>query len=111
MDKDFYQQIFDLVKLIPKGRICTYGIIAKSLGTPQASRVVGYAMNKSRLKDSTIPAHRVVNRNGMLTGKHHFAHPKEMQESLEAEGHRIIDDKIQDFEEKIWDPMKELWGQ
>ena len=108
MDPDFYKSIFELVKLIPKGRVCSYGLIAKSLGSPQASRVVGYAMNKSHLADEKIPAHRVVNRLGMLTGKHHFATETLMQELLEAEGHIIIDDQIQGFEKVVWDPRKEV---
>jgi methylated-DNA-protein-cysteine methyltransferase-like protein len=108
MDKDFYQSIFDLVKLIPKGRVCSYGLIAKSLGSPQASRVVGYAMNKSLQVDANIPAHRVVNRLGMLTGKHYFSSETKMQELLEAEGLRIINDQIQDFEKVLWNPIKEI---
>ena len=108
MYKDFYQSIFDLVKLIVKCRVCSYGLIARSLGSPQASRVVGYAMNKSLLTDATIPAHRVVNRLGILSGKHHFTTETQMQELLEAEGHTIIDDQIQDFEKVIWNPMKEI---
>ena len=108
MDKDFYQNIFDLVKLIPKGRVCSYGLIAKSLGSPQASRLVGYAMNKSLQIDTNIPAHRVVNRLGILTGKHYFSSETKMQELLEAEGLRIIDDQIQDFEKALWNPLKEI---
>ena len=108
MVKDFYQSIFDLVKLIPKGKVCTYGLIAKSLGSPQASRVVGYAMNKSLQADAKIPAHRVVNRMGILSGKHHFGSETLMQELLEAEGHIIIQDQIQDFEKVLWNPMKEI---
>jgi len=108
MDKDFYESIFDLVKLIPRGRVCTYGLIARSLGSPQAARVVGYAMNKSLQIDKNIPAHRVVNRLGMLSGKHYFKSETEMQELLEAEGLKIIDDKIQDFEKVIWNPFKEI---
>ena len=108
MNKDFYQNIYDLVKLIPKGRVCTYGLIARSLSSPQASRVVGYAMNKSLLKDASIPAHRVVNRLGILSGKHHFSTETKMQELLEAEGHTIINNQIQDFEKALWNPMKEI---
>ena len=108
MDDDFYQSVFELVKLIPKGRVCTYGLIAKSLGSPQASRVVGYAMNKSHSADTNIPAHRVVNRLGILSGKHHFATATKMQELLEAEGHTIVDDQIQNFEKVLWNPMKEI---
>jgi len=108
MDNDFYQNIFDLVKLIPKGKVCTYGLIAKSLGSPQASRVVGYAMHQSLQVDAGIPAHRVVNRLGILSGKHHFATETQMQERLEAEGHTIINDKILNFNAVLWNPMQEL---
>ena len=108
MNKDFYQSIYDLVKLIPKGKVCSYGLIARSLGSPQSSRVVGYAMNKSLLADATIPAHRVVNRLGILSGKHHFATETQMQELLEAEGHTIIDDQIQNFKRVLWNPMEEI---
>lgn len=108
MNSDFYQNIYDLVKLIPKGKVCTYGLIARSLGSPQASRVVGYALNKAPLVDKNIPAHRVVNRLGILSGKHHFATETQMQELLETEGHTIIDDQIQDLASVLWNPMKEL---
>jgi len=108
MDKDFYQSVFDLVKLIPKGRVCTYGLIARSLGSPQAARVVGYAMNKSLQADGGIPAHRVVNRLGMLSGKHYFSTETRMQELLEKEGHKIINDQIQNLDKVIWNPLLEL---
>ena len=104
MDKDFYNSVFDLVKLIPKGRVCTYGLIAKSLGSPQSSRLVGYALNKSLEQDQKIPAHRVVNRLGMLTGKHYFETESKMQELLESEGITIIKDQIQNLENVLWDP-------
>jgi methylated-DNA-protein-cysteine methyltransferase-like protein len=106
MTSDFYISIYELVKLIPKGKVCTYGLIAKNLGSPQASRVVGYAMNHSHTYDPTIPAHRVVNRNGQLTGKHHFATETLMQELLEAEGHTIIDDQLINFKRILWDPSE-----
>lgn len=106
MTSDFYIQIYELVKLIPKGKVCTYGLIARSLGSPQASRVVGYAMNHSHDFDPNIPAHRVVNRLGMLSGKHHFATEHLMQDLLEAEGHTIENDTIQNFQQVLWNPLK-----
>ena len=105
MDKDFYNSVFDLVKLIPKGRVCTYGLIAKSIGSPQASRVVGYALNKSLILDADVPAHRVVNRLGVLSGKHYFATETKMQELLELEGISVVDDRIEDLEKVLWNPI------
>ncbi len=104
MPSDFYIAVYELVKLIPKGKVCTYGLIAKSLGSPSASRLVGYAMNNVHSFDKSIPAHRVVNRNGMLTGKHHFATETKMQELLESEGLVIKNDTIQDFKQHLWNP-------
>lgn len=106
--KDFFKDVFQVVELIPKGRITSYGAIAKYLGAVRSSRVVGYAMNASHSNEKPIPAHRVVNRNGLLTGKMHFSSPTEMQERLEAEGLEIIDDQIQNFSEYYWDPSIEL---
>jgi methylated-DNA-protein-cysteine methyltransferase-like protein len=105
---DFYTNIYDLVQLIPKGRVTTYGAIAKYLGATKSSRVVGWAMNNCHQKDVTIPAHRVVNRNGMLTGKAHFNPPKLMQELLEQEGVVIKNDQVQNFDLVFWNPMDEL---
>jgi methylated-DNA-protein-cysteine methyltransferase-like protein len=102
---DFYSQVYDLVRLIPKGRVCTYGMIAKCLGASKSSRLVGYAMNESHKEVPQVPAHRVVNRNGLLTGKHHFETPTTMQELLELEGIQVLDDTIVDFEKLIWDPQ------
>ena len=101
---DFYLRVFDIVKLIPEGKVTTYGHIARSLGSGKSSRLVGYAMNMSHSHDPNIPAHRVVNRNGLLTGKMHFNSPDEMQERLEKEGIEVINDKVQNFEEVLWDP-------
>lgn len=101
---DFFQSVYDLVKEIPKGRVTSYGAIAKALGTPKSSRMVGWAMNASH-KDQSIPAHRVVNRKGLLTGKMHFETPTRMQELLEAEGHTIKNNQIQNFENAFWDPQ------
>jgi len=105
--KDFFLQVHQVAKLIPKGRVSTYGAIAEYLGAKKSARVVGYAMNAAHV-DDTIPAHRVVNRNGMLSGKMHFSYPDQMQELLELEGHRVIEDKLQNFKEILWLPMEEL---
>lgn len=101
---DFFQNVYDLVKEIPTGKVTSYGAIAKALGTPKSSRMVGWAMNASH-KDQTIPAHRVLNRNGLLTGKMYFETPTRMQELLEAEGHTIVNNQIQDFKNAFWDPQ------
>lgn len=106
--EDFFQQVFQVVRLIPKGRVTSYGAIAKYLGTARSSRMVGWAMNASHAQKKVVPAHRVVNRNGELTGKHHFATPFLMQELLEQEGVKVVKDKIKDFDKYYWDPMKEL---
>lgn len=103
----FYARVYEIVKLVPTGRITTYGHIAKYLGVASSARVVGYAMNVSH-SDSEIPAHRVVNRNGILTGKHHFDGINLMQELLESEGIIVKNDKIVDFEKLLWDPKIEL---
>ncbi len=103
-----YQQIYDIVRQIPPGRVTTYGAIAAVTGCRGAARMVGWAMNASRHAPEPIPAHRVVNRNGLLTGKHHFDTPSTMQELLESEGIVIENDQITGFQEKFWDPAKEL---
>lgn len=106
--KDFFEQVYAVVRLIPKGRVTSYGAIARYLGAARSSRMVGWAMNASHAQIESVPAHRVVNRNGMLTGKMHFAHPNAMQELLEWEGVLVKDDKVQDFKSLFWDPEKEL---
>lgn len=105
---DFFQQVFEVVKQIPPGRVTSYGAIARYLGTGGSARMVGWAMNASHSSPDYIPAHRVVNRNGLLTGKHHFDTPNAMQELLEAEGFSIEADQILNFKERFWDPAKEL---
>ncbi|MFN5182561.1 MAG: MGMT family protein [Bacteroidota bacterium] len=100
--------VWEVVRLIPKGRITNYGAIAKYLGSGSSARVVGYAMNASHSSGKKVPAHRVVNRNGILTGKHHFKTPFEMEELLIKEGVIVKENKIIDFEKKFWDPVKEL---
>ena len=100
---DFYKKVYNVVRKIPFGRVTTYGAIAKFIGSPSSSRVVGWALNSSH-NDSSIPAHRVVNRNGLLTGKNHFFGHDLMKQLLENEGINIIDNQVQDFEIKFWKP-------
>ncbi|MBW7869230.1 MAG: MGMT family protein [Brumimicrobium sp.] len=104
--EDFFQRVFEIARLIPKGRVTSYGSIAKVLGTPKSSRMVGWAMNSAHSQKKPVPAHRVVNRNGLLTGKHHFNPPESMQKLLEAEGIRVENDKIVDFKKYFWDPIE-----
>ncbi|HKC68465.1 MAG TPA: MGMT family protein [Bacteroidia bacterium] len=105
---DFYDMVYQVVRLIPKGRVTSYGAIAKYLGAAGASRQVGYAMNNAHSQKPKVPAHRVLNRNGLLTGKHHFATPYQMQELLEKEKVKVQNDKVVNFEKLFWDPQKEL---
>ena len=106
--EDFFEMVYEVVRLIPEGRVTSYGAIAKYLGTARSSRVVGWAMNSSHSHHSPVPAHRVVNRNGMLTGKHHFGDPRLMQKLLESEGIKVTKDRIKNFKNIFWDPSKEL---
>jgi methylated-DNA-protein-cysteine methyltransferase-like protein len=105
--ENFFQDVYDVVRLIPPGRVTSYGAIANYLGAARSSRMVGWAMNASHTQ-SDIPAHRVVNRQGMLTGKMMFAYPMQMQELLEAEGLRVKDDRVEEFDLFFWDPVLEL---
>lgn len=105
---NFFVDVFDVVRQIPKGRVTNYGSIAKYLGSGLSSRMVGWAMNASHMMKPKVPAHRVVNRNGLLTGKHHFSTPTKMQELLEKEGVEIINDKVVEFKDRFWDPSLEL---
>ena len=105
---DFYDKVYEVVRLIPAGKVTSYGAIASYLGTAQSSRMVGWAMNNAHVQEKYVPAHRVVNRNGLLTGKHHFGSSTIMQELLEAEGITVVDDQIIDFEKHFWNPMIEL---
>jgi methylated-DNA-protein-cysteine methyltransferase-like protein len=107
MEASFFDNVFEVAKLIPKGRVTSYGAIAAYIGMKRSARMVGYAMNASH-EDKKIPAHRVVNRNGLLTGKHHFSKPDEMQKRLEKEGIKVKNDKIVNFEKYFWDPATEL---
>ena len=106
--RNFFEDVFEVVRLIPRGRVTNYGSIAKYLGSGLSSRMVGWAMNASHIADPPVPAQRVVNRNGMLTGKHHFATPTLMEELLEQDGVVVVKDKVVDFEKLFWDPAKEL---
>lgn len=101
--ENYFDLVFQVVKQIPKGRVTSYGAIANYLGLKSGARMVGYAMNASH-SDPAIPAHRVVNRNGLLTGKHHFSTPTLMQELLESEGIIVENDQIIHFDQHFWDP-------
>ena len=103
----FFEKVYNVAKRIPYGRITSYGAIAKYLGSAKSARMVGWAMNASGNKED-VPAHRVVNRKGLLTGKHHFEGTNLMQQLLESEGIQVIDNQIQDFDKLFWDPIKEL---
>lgn len=105
---DFFDQVYQVVRLIPPGRVTSYGTIAAYLGSKGSSRLVGYAMNAAHGQQPPVPAQRVVNRNGLLTGKHHFAYPTHMQELLEAEGIEVKDDQVVDFKNRFWDPAVAL---
>lgn len=104
---NFFQDVYEVVKLIPVGRVTSYGAIAAYLGSKGSARMVGWALIASHAQQG-IPAYRVVNRNGMLTGKQHFDNPNGMQESLEKEGVQVKDDQVVDFATRFWDPAKEL---
>ena len=104
--KSFFEKVYEVVLQIPYGRITSYGAIAKYLGSGGSARMVGWAMNASHNNTGNIPAHRVVNRNGMLTGKKHFGNPHLMQQLLESEGIVVKEDIIQDFDKHFWDPAK-----
>ena len=105
---DFYDKVYEVVRLIPVGKATSYGAIAAFLGSAQSSRMVGWAMNASHQMLQHIPAHRVVNRNGLLTGKHHFGGQDTMQQLLESEGIQIVNDQIVNFKTVYWDPSEEL---
>ena len=100
----FFEQVYAVARLIPRGRVTSYGAIAKYLGTARSSRMVGWAMNGAHSVKPKVPAHRVVNRIGMLTGKHHFATPTEMKKLLEKEGTKVKHDQVVDFKKRFWDP-------
>ena len=101
---DFFLRVYDIVRLIPEGKVTTYGHIAKCLGSAKSSRMVGWAMNASHSHDPNIPAHRVVNRKGLLTGRMHFENPDAMREKLELEGIEVVDNQVKNFNDCLWDP-------
>jgi methylated-DNA-protein-cysteine methyltransferase related protein len=106
-DALFFEQVYAVVRQIPRGRVTSYGAIAAALGTRKSARMVGWAMNNAHAL-AGIPAHRVVNRQGLLTGKMHFDSPDTMQQRLEAEGITVQNDQVQDFEKRFWNPLTEL---
>jgi methylated-DNA-protein-cysteine methyltransferase-like protein len=107
-NNDFFTRVYEITGLIPFGRVTSYGAIARYLGTGRSARTVGWALNICHDNPAFIPAHRVVNRNGLLTGKRHFGNSTTMQQLLENEGLIIEDDRILNFTEKFWDPSSEL---
>ena len=106
-NNSFFQKVYEIARLIPYGRVTSYGAIARYLGSGSSSRMVGWAMNASHTQND-VPAHRVVNRNGILTGKNHFEGSKIMQQLLQSEGIKVKDDKIINFKKLFWDPQTEL---
>jgi len=107
-NNDFFESVYEVTRLIPYGRITSYGAIARFLGSGRSARMVGWALNVCHTRPDFIPAHRVVNRNGLLTGKRHFGNSSTMQQLLENEGIIVEDDTILNFRERFWDPSKEL---
>ncbi len=103
-EQDFFQRVYRFCRLIPYGRVTTYGAVAKAIGSPQSARMVGWALNKSSTLENPVPAHRVLNRNGMLSGKKAFGNPNLMQELLEQEGHQIENDTVLNFKDSLWIP-------
>ena len=107
-DSNFFEQVYDVARMIPRGRVTSYGAIAASLGAKSSSRMVGWAMNSCRGARPKVPAHRVVNRLGILSGKHHFEDPEEMERLLKKEGVEVKNDTVTKFRELFWDPAEEL---
>ena len=105
LEESFFDKVYNVARQIPAGKVTTYGAIARCIGSPQAARMVGWAMNGSHNVLPFVPAHRVVNRNGLLTGKHHFGGMETMRQLLIAEGTEVLNDKIVDFDAHFWDPM------
>lgn len=105
---NFFEKVYDVARKIPYGRVTSYGAIAKYLGAARSARMVGWAMNNSGNQEPEVPAHRVVNRKGLLTGKHHFDGTNLMQQLLENEGIVVVENQIQDFEKVFWNPIDEL---
>lgn len=107
-DESFFELVYEIARQIPKGKVTSYGAIAACLGTKSSARMVGWAMNGAGKVKPKVPAHRVVNRIGMLSGKHHFSPPGSMEKSLKKEGIKVKNEKIVDFEKHFWDPVKEV---
>lgn len=105
-NENFFERVYEIARLIPQGRVTSYGAIAKALGTARSARMVGWAMNASHNRED-VPAHRVVNRIGMLSGKHHFEGTNLMQQLLENEGLKVVDNQIVNFEKYFWQPKIE----
>ena len=103
-DQSFFELVYEVARQIPRGRVTSYGAIAACLGTRLSARMVGWAMNGAHRIKPAVPAHRVVNRNGMLTGKHHFDTPDKMRQLLEKEGIKVVNDTVADFKNIFWDP-------
>ena len=108
MDKSFFERVYEVVRQVPPGRVTSYGAIADYLGARMSARMVGWAMNQCHVNPHPVPAHRVVNRQGLLTGKHHFGGSDVLQPLLESEGIRVVDDQVVDFSQIFWDPSTEL---
>lgn len=106
-NKDFFDMVYQVTRLIPEGRVTSFGAIANYLGSKRGARMVGWALNGSHSQKEFVPAHRVVNRNGILSGKNHFSEPSEMQKRLEEEGVKVEDDQVVEFEKLFWDPNLE----
>jgi methylated-DNA-protein-cysteine methyltransferase related protein len=107
-DQGFFELVYQVARQIPRGRVTSYGAIAACLGTKLSARMVGWAMNGATKTKPTVPAHRVVNRNGLLSGKHHFGKPNEMEKRLKKEGVKVKNDTVVDFEKLFWNPVEEL---
>ena len=107
-DESFFELVHEVARQIPRGRVTSYGAIAAALGTKSSARMVGWAMNGSHRAKPKVPAHRVVNRNGLLTGKFHFDSPTQMETLLKKEGIKVKNDKVVDFEKLFWNPAEEL---
>ena len=107
-DESFFELVYEVARQIPKGKVTSYGAIAVCLGARSSARMVGWAMNGAGKVRPKVPAHRVVNRIGILSGKHHFSPPGSMEKALKKEGIKVKNDKIVDFEKHFWDPIKEL---
>lgn len=107
-DENFFELVFEVARQIPKGRVTSYGAIASCLGTKSSSRMVGWAMNGAGRVKPKVPAHRVVNRLGILSGKHHFSSPGLMEKLLKKEGIKVKNDQVVDFKKIFWDPVVEL---